>query len=273
MSVFYPNAKINIGLRIIEKRNDGFHNLETLFVPYPLYDILEIIKSPDNNTHMFNYGKSYSLPSKNHEKELCIQAFRLLEKDYTLTPVHIGLYKNIPIGAGLGGGSADAAFTLKALNQIFNLRLSCEKLCEYAAILGSDVPFFIYNEPMFARGKGDIFSSIDNISNKHPFILQTLSPDSLYEIRLITPKIHISTKEAYDIIDLHRNNLEYSEKLEKLLENSITDWKNLIKNDFENIIFSNHPELAKIKKDFYDNGALYASMSGSGSSVYGIFKK
>lgn len=249
----FPNAKINLGLNILNKRPDGFHNIETLFVPvYQYRDILEIVHS--NKPAMVQYGLSYEgEPTDN----LCYKAYLLMEKEFHISPVEIHLYKQIPVGAGLGGGSADAAFTLKALNTLFNLKLSDETLSQLAVELGSDCPFFIYNRPMLASGRGEILSKFEHIDLSN------------YEIHIISPQIHVSTKEAYSGIIPHKP----KESLIDVLSQPIENWKNLLINDFEESVFAKHPELALLKDDLYKQGAIYASMSGSGSSLYGIFTK
>lgn len=250
--ISFPNAKINIGLFITEKRIDGFHNLESCFFPIPWTDILEIIPSD-----CFSFSSSgIEIPNNTMETNLCVKAYNLLANDFDISPVKIHLHKNIPIGAGLGGGSADASFTLKMLNDLFDLKISDEKLENYARQLGSDCAFFIQNKPVFAFEKGDIFKEL-SLSLKDKFIV------------LINPTIHISTKEAYSgvkpkqaTIDLHTF----------LAENSIENWKEKVHNDFEDSIFPNHSTIAQLKNDLYNKNALYASMTGSGSTVFGIFE-
>ncbi|OFY99739.1 MAG: 4-(cytidine 5'-diphospho)-2-C-methyl-D-erythritol kinase [Bacteroidetes bacterium RIFCSPLOWO2_12_FULL_31_6] len=247
----FPNAKINIGLNIIEKRADCFHNLETVFYPIKLQDTLEIIKLSQNKETVFN---SYGTPIPGNGSNLCIKAYELLKQDFNLCSVDIGLLKNIPIGAGLGGGSSDAAFTLKLLNELFELKLSIELLEKYARLLGSDCAFFIQNKAVFAFGKGEQFEEI------------TLSLSN-YFIVLVNPVIHIGTAEAY----ANTKPIKPKVSLKELILLPITEWKNNIKNDFEDSIFPNYPAIAEIKNKLYEMGALYSSMSGSGSSVYGIF--
>lgn len=261
--VLYPKAKINIGLRVIAKRDDGFHDIETLFFPLPEFnDIVEIIEAPE--FRIFNYGKQYSLPGNDTEKDLCVRAYRILEKDFKLPPVEIHLFKSIPIGAGLGGGSSDAASVLKGLNTLFNLSLSTSRLAGYAEKLGSDCPFFIYDTPMFGRGRGEILEpfSTDSVS--------AIADNNRYSIKLITPEIPVSTSEAYRGI----NPMPDGAGLDRLLATlPVEQWNGNIVNDFESSVFALHPELAKIKAKLYAEGAVYASMSGSGSALYGIFKR
>lgn len=261
--VSYPNAKINLGLRVIEKRNDGFHNLETLFVPvYDFTDILEIVES--KSLYIKHYGLPYSLPENDSEKDLCIRAYKLLNEDFGIPPVGIHLYKKIPVGAGLGGGSADAAFTLKTLNSLFRLNLSNESLAAYAARLGSDCPFFIYNKPMFGEGKGEILSVFEA-----PWVSDFAGKEAKYRIELRCSSINVSTAEAYGGI---RPSTE-GRGLRKLLEEPVSSWKGKVLNDFETSVFAKYPSLAQEKEKLYSEGALFSLMSGSGSTVYGIFEK
>lgn len=249
--VLYPNAKINIGLNILNKRSDGFHNLETLFVPAPLCDILEVVYCDSVQMHL--YGMSVEGDPMDN---LCMRAYRLLKERFDIPPVAIHLYKKIPTGAGLGGGSADASFTLIALNELFNLSLGRDDLAGFAAALGSDCPFFIYNTPMLARGRGEILSKYD-ISLEN------------YQIELVHPSVFISTKEAYAGVRPHIPAIG----LQEALSHPIEEWKHLIVNDFEESIFKKYPVLAQEKQRLYDRGAVYAAMSGSGSSLFGLFAK
>ena len=257
--ILTPNAKINIGLDVVRRRADGYHDIETLFVPAPeLRDVLEVVKADEPG--MTCYGIPCDVPM---EKNLCFKAFRLMQKYYGIGNVNIFLYKNIPMGAGLGGGSSDAAFTLIALNEIFALDLKPERMAEIAAEIGSDCPFFIYNRPMFATGRGEILEPYDI----------DLSP---YRIEIATPGLHISTPEAYAGVDAVKgqNDATLSDNsLKTRLAAGIANWRDTVVNDFEAYAFVKYPELAAIKQDFYDRGALYASMTGSGSAVYGIFDR
>ncbi|MFA9372422.1 MAG: 4-(cytidine 5'-diphospho)-2-C-methyl-D-erythritol kinase [Labilibaculum antarcticum] len=249
----FPNAKINIGLNIVEKRPDGFHNIETIFYPIPLTDGLEIADSNNKKSYTFS---SSGIPIDIDDKDnIVCKAFELLRASNNIPPTNIHLHKNIPFGAGLGGGSSDAAFMIKMLNDHYKLGLSSDAMKNMAGQLGSDCPFFIANKPIFAEGKGDIFS-------------EALIDLSGYHIMLVKPNIHISTPEAYSKIIPSRPNKSVKELIKEPIEN----WKDLLFNDFEKSIFPNHPELEKIKNDLYDMGAIYASMSGSGSSLFGIFK-
>lgn len=249
--ILFPNAKINIGLQITEKRSDGFHNLESCFYPVPLYDLMEII--PARQTTFSTEG--IAIPGDS-DTNLCLRAYELLRRDFQLPPIQIYLYKMIPIGAGLGGGSADAAFALRLLNDQFNLALSTEQLEMYARQLGSDCAFFIQNRPRYCTGKGDQFESIE----------MSLSG---YTLVLIYPNLAISTAEAYANVRPHKP----AKSLRTLLEEPVSNWHKTIENDFENSLFPMYPILKIVKQELYQAGALYASMSGSGSTIYGIFER
>ncbi|PIQ16199.1 MAG: 4-(cytidine 5'-diphospho)-2-C-methyl-D-erythritol kinase [Flavobacteriales bacterium CG18_big_fil_WC_8_21_14_2_50_32_9] len=253
--IAFPNAKINIGLNIVEKRKDGFHTIESIFYPiFDLVDILEIIELKDKSITQFS-SSGISIPGE-ATSNLCLKAYNLLKKEYAIPTVAIHLHKVIPIGAGLGGGSADAAFTLKLLNNLFKLNLSDDILIEYARKIGSDCAFFIKNKPVFAFGKGDEFEDINlNLSN--------------YKIKIEYPSIHIGTAEAYSGVIPFKSKLQ----LKEIINQPINSWKKSIKNDFESSIFLNYPEIEQLKLRFYEEGAIYASMTGSGSAVYGIFEK
>lgn len=272
--ILYPNAKINIGLNVIEKREDGFHNLETLFYPvgvvenakdgevpaHPV-DVLEIVESDEFQMHQ--YGIEYPGDPMDN---LCVKAYNALRKDFDIPPVAIHLYKKIPVGAGLGGGSADAAFTLKGLNEMFSLGLSDERLAAYAATLGSDCAFFIYNRPMIGTGRGEILEPAE------------IFPLDDYEIRLVFPPYFVSTAAAYGGIVPRNKRAENGEKFDsrqllQMLCNPVETWKECVVNDFETTVFAKIPELAPYKDELYAQGAVYASMSGSGSAFFGIFRK
>jgi len=253
--IYYPNAKINIGLRVVEKRSDGFHNIESVFYPIHLSDILEIATDNEAENPTVKLSTSGIEIEGDASNNLCVKAFQLLKNDFPHLPkIKIHLHKIIPIGAGLGGGSADAAFMLKALNSTFHLSLSENKLAEYAAKLGSDCTFFVYNKPALATGRGEILNEIElNMNN--------------LQIILIYPNIHISTPLAYSLIKPKKPESSLNEWITTPIEN----WKNAIVNDFEAGIFPKYPILSQIKENLYQNGAIYASMSGSGSTLYGIF--
>lgn len=253
--ITYPNAKINLGLNIVEKRPDGYHNLETIFYPINLQDALEVT--------LLEGDKEYELTLSgtpiegNPEDNLVVKAYRLLKEDYPhIAPVDIHMYKHIPTGAGLGGGSADAAFMIKLLNDKFNLGLSIEEMENYAARLGADCAFFIQNKPVFASGIGNIFEPIQ-LSLKGYFLV------------LVKPDIFVSTKDAFSLITPKMP----VQSLKEIVRMPVETWRATMKNDFENSVFKKFPEIAAIKDKLYDMGAIYASMSGSGSSVYGIFRE
>lgn len=243
------NFKINLGLYVTEKRPDGFHNLETIFYPVEnLYDIISI-ESAENTSFEMIGGDFVTVPEKN----LCVKAFRLLQEKYNLSGAHIRLEKNIPSGAGLGGGSANAATVLKMTDSIFNLHISNSLLKEYAASLGSDVAFFIDNTPAYATGKGEILTPISiNLTDK--------------VISVFKPEVSIPTAEAY----AHITPLPGRPCLKNLINEPIEKWKFLIVNDFEKSVFQKHPILAEIKKKYYELGASYAALSGSGSALFAI---
>lgn len=300
-----PNVKINLGLNILRKREDGFHDLETLFVPYfGIHDTLEIITGDDysrTSAALFaKYGEGVPATQgtqkpegvfgvETHEndapkiaqgmsedgslmitiareegvdwdplKDLCAKAYFILAEDYKLPPVKMFLEKTSPVGAGLGGGSADAAFTLKMLNEMCGLGLTQQQLAGYASRLGSDCAFFIYNRPMIGEGRGEILTEYDghfSLSN--------------YELQVLTPAgVAVSTKEAYSGIRPHLP----EQSLREVLSRPVEEWKGLLVNDFEETVFAKHPELAAIKSSLYDSGAVYASMSGSGSALFAIYK-
>jgi 4-diphosphocytidyl-2-C-methyl-D-erythritol kinase len=248
--VVFPNAKINIGLNVVSKREDGYHNLETIFFPLKLSDALEFVEAEE--TKLTTSGIQIDgLPEKN----LILKAYHLLTTDFNLPPLQFHLHKIIPFGAGLGGGSSDAAFTLKMLNEFFKLGLTPKSLELYAAKIGADCPFFILNKPTFATGIGDKFHDIElDLSD--------------YEIVILKPDISVSTVEAYKNV-IPRNP---KFRLTEIIKTPVNDWKNLIVNDFEKSVFQKYPQIGELKQLLYDLGAGFASMSGSGSAVFGIFR-
>lgn len=249
--IVFPNAKINLGLNILKRRPDGYHDIESCFYPVGWNDGLELI-----HANKFSFESSGIEIPQSASGNLCIQAYELLKKDYQIPPVKFHLYKNIPIGAGLGGGSSDCSFTLKLLNEFFDLDLKNDELENYAAKLGSDCPFFIKNRAVMASGTGTFLKSIDLDLSE-------------YYIVLVYPGIHISTAEAYAGIKpgLTETSLE-----EIIKTYPIEKWKDVMKNDFEHSLFPKYPILQDIKNAFYKQGAFYASMTGSGSAIYGLFK-
>ena len=245
--IVYPNAKINLGLNILKRREDGYHEISSILYPVKqCVDILEIVMS-----EKFEFTNSgIEIP---YGENLCIKAWKLLHSDFNISNVKIHLHKQIPIGAGLGGGSSDASFTLKELNRMFNLRLSNKELEAYALEIGADCPFFIDNTPKLVEGIGDQMKDID------------LDLED-YEIRLVNPGIHISTKEAYSKV-LPRIP---KKGVEEYIKSDLSQWKGKLKNDFENFVFEQYPNLKTIKEDLYNEGYIYVSMSGSGSVIFSI---
>ncbi len=253
--ICFPNCKINLGLFITRKRDDGYHDLETVFYPLQagtLNDVLEVVPAKgEPQLHLTGITVSGE-----KENNLVWKAYKLLQDKYPkqIPPLDIYLHKTIPMGAGLGGGSADGAYMLRELNDYCNLGLSTQQLAEHALILGSDCPFFIYNTPQFATGRGEVMQPVDiNLSG--------------YTIQLICPNVHVSTREAF--ANISPRHAPFA--LQDIGSLSITEWKNHISNDFEQTVFITHPELAAIKEQLYEHGALYASMTGTGAAVYGIF--
>ena len=252
--LLFPNTKINLGLNITEKRSDGFHNIESLIYPIGFSDILEVIEKPENSGINFNQtGFELDIPP---EKNLCVRAYNLLSKHYELPSVNIHLHKVVPTGSGLGGGSSDAVFIFNILNEMFSLGISESEMIEFSAMIGSDCPFFVKNRPSIVKGRGEILLNSD------------LDLSGLFLV-LILPGIHINTKLAYSKITPGKPEMS----IEKVIQYPINDWKDILRNDFEEEVFIISPEIKEIKQKLYDIGAIYASMSGSGSSVYGLFKK
>ena len=255
--VLFANSKINLGLHIIRKRNDGYHDIETVFYPVPLQDALEVIQNDEPEEKNIQFSTSGLTIQGKNEDNLCIKAYHLLKKDFPqLSSIKLHLHKTIPTGTGLGGGSADGAFTLKLLNQKFDLGLSTEQLLDYALQLGSDCPFFIINKPCYATGRGEV--------------LETMKLDfSAYKLIIVNPGIHVSTAEAFSLITPTLS----SGSIKQIIHQPVESWKTNLKNDFEEPVFKKYPEIKQIKDDLYKAGAVYASMTGSGSTVYGIFEK
>ena len=274
--ICYPNVKINLGLKVLRKREDGYHDLETLFLPYPgIADCLEIITGDDYSRTLSGLRERYpSLTQAISEdgklmitlarregvdwdplKDLTAKAYFLLNEQYDLPPMKIYLEKLSPVGAGLGGGSSDAAFALRMISTLVNLELSDEQLASYAAQLGSDCAFFIYNRPMFGSGRGEVLE---------PFDLDLKG----YRIEVFIPEgIAVSTADAYRGIVPH----EPAVPLKEILHRPVTSWKACLDNDFEQTVFAKYPALASVKAELYKKGAIYAAMSGSGSAFFGIY--
>ncbi len=251
--ICFPNAKINLGLNITEKRQDGYHNIETIFYPVNIKDALEIVPAKNGKGTFIQTGIGIDGDPDNN---LVMKAYRLLANQYNLPEIDIYLRKEIPFGAGLGGGSADAAFMLKLLNEFARLNLSSDELEKLSALIGADCAFFIRNKPVFASGIGNVFE---------PVILSLEN----YFLVLLQPDIHVSTKEAYDGVKPAQPEIS----LKEIIKQPVETWKDLMKNDFEKTVFSKFPKIKNLKNKLYDFGAIYASMSGSGSSVFGIFKE
>ncbi|MFP5040819.1 4-(cytidine 5'-diphospho)-2-C-methyl-D-erythritol kinase [Parasediminibacterium sp. JCM 36343] len=257
--VVFPNCKINLGLNILRKRKDCYHDLETVFYPIPLTDALEIIRDTElgilpNDLRLTTSG----LPiDGNQDNNLCVKAYHLLKKDFPALPaIQMHLHKVIPMGAGLGGGSADGAFALKLLNNQFHLGLSAEQLIAYSLQLGSDCPFFILNKPCFATGRGEVMDVID-------------LDLSAYQFLIVNPQIHIGTGWAFS----HITPAIPKRCVKEIIQQPIHTWTDALINDFEAPAIAQYPEIGEIKATLYQQGAIYSSMTGSGSTVFGIFEK
>lgn len=249
--VTFPGCKINLGLHVLNRRPDGYHAIHTCFYPVPWTDVLEALPA-----EQFSFNcTGLPIPGPT-EDNLCVKAYRLLKKDFELPPIQAHLHKLVPMGAGLGGGSADAAQFLQIVNELFSLKLTREQLSDYASRLGSDCAFFLFPEPTLGRGRGEILDPV------------AVSLKELYLV-IVTPVVHVSTAEAYAGVTPGQP----LEDLRSTLSRPVSEWKERLVNDFERSIFSRFPELPGIKERLYDSGAIYASMSGSGSSVFGLFDK
>lgn len=259
--IVFPCAKINLGLNIVSKREDGYHNLETVFYPIPLYDVLEIKymdeKFPSDTA--CDLKVTGNVVDCDEQKNLVVKAYHILAADYQLPRIHTHLYKHIPSQAGLGGGSSDAAFMIRLLDERFRLNIGNPEMERYAARLGADCAFFIEAEPAYAEGIGDVLMPADGPDGN----LQG------YYLCVVKPDVAVSTKEAYSAITPKKP----AKSCRDIVRQPIETWKEELVNDFEEPIFKMHPELAAIKLKLYDQGAAYASMSGSGSALYGIFKE
>ncbi len=272
--ICFPNAKINLGLHVTEKREDGFHNIETVFYPVGWNDALEVIETnvtsstakdqwsferdrvQEEKQSNFNLHLSGLPVSGNTTDNLLYKAYQLIQQTKTLPYLEVYLHKVLPIGAGLGGGSADAAFLINLLNELFDLKFTETERMDIARQLGSDCAFFIRNKPVYATQKGDVFSDLE------------LDLSYLY-IAIIYPNVHSNTKEAYSLVKPQQP----SRSLLEIIKQPVSTWKNELVNDFERSIFSLYPIVEKTKQDLYDSGAIYASMSGSGSAVFGLFEE
>lgn len=249
--VVFPNAKINLGLNIVAKRADGYHDIVTCFYPIGWSDILEILPADK-----FQFNSSGENIPGNQADNLCIKAYELLKKEFNLPSVSMHLHKVVPMGAGLGGGSSDAASVLRMLNEIFSLSLSAQQLSVYASQLGSDCSFFLKNKPTVGRGRGNELSEISIPQLKGKFLV------------VVKPDIHVSTAEAYSNVKPSEPHRDLSELLTTL---PVEKWRDDVKNNFEDSVFKKYPAIASVKEELYKSGALYASMSGSGAAVYGVF--
>jgi len=251
--ISFPNCKINVGLQVLRKRPDGYHDIETVLYPCSLCDMLEIIPSPDGKLS-FTVSGTEGVPGG--EENLGMRAYRLLASAHRLPPIHLHLHKRIPVGAGLGGGSSDAAFTLRMLNTLFRLGLPDERLMEYAGHLGSDCPFFICNKPCLATGRGEVFEAV------HPDLRGM-------GIVVVKPFVSVSTAEAYCWVAPFHDR----PPLSGLIRRPVEEWKNCLVNDFEGPVYERYPEIQDIRERLYHLGAIYAALSGSGSAVFGLFEK
>lgn len=245
--IYFPTCKINLGLHILEKRSDGYHEIETTMLEIPYTDVLEVIVSEEDRFS----SSGQEIPGDNNS---CVAALKLLRKDFEFHPMQIHLHKELPTGAGLGGGSADSTFTLKAINEIAQLNLTESQLEKYAAQLGSDNAFFVKGGFQLGKGRGELLSELTNSLKG-------------YYIYVLNIGLHVSTAEAYAKVIPNSNRNELSE----LVQMPISTWKNNLVNDFELSVFEKYPELSEIKEKLYEEGAIYAAMSGSGSTLFGIF--
>ena len=249
--IVYPNAKINLGLNVVRRRLDGYHDLETIFYPIPLQDALEVQEAAQ-----FTFRQTGTLLDCAAGDNLVIRALRMVETEHQLPELDIHLFKHIPSGAGLGGGSSDAAFMMKLLNEKFALGMTDDEMEERLSHLGADCPFFVRNRPVFATGIGNIFTPIDlDLSG--------------WTLVLVKPDIYVSTRDAYADV----RPAEPSVALTEIIRHPVEEWQGLMANDFEASVFPRHPEIAAIKDLLLDQGATYAAMSGSGSAVFGLFRQ
>lgn len=250
----YTNCKINIGLHILSRRDDGYHDIETLFYPVRfMNDAVEVLFSDDESDHVYVTGLAIDEPM---EKNLCYKAVQLLRQKYTFPPVSVHLHKIVPMGAGLGGGSADATATLVLINRLFELGITNQQLLRYSARLGSDCAFFVSSTPQLGEGRGEVLSPVNvDLTGKY--------------LMIVKPDIHVSTAEAYQRVKPNSQRISLS----KLAELPLEEWKDVVVNDFEESIFKTYPQIAILKEQLYQHGAVYAQMSGSGAACYGIFDR
>lgn len=259
----FPHCKINLGLQILHQREDGFHALQTIFYPVALHDALEIIRHPQPTAakQEIQFSSSGKAIAGATDDNLCIKAYRLIKNDFpSLPPIQMHLHKNIPMGAGLGGGSSDGAFALQLINDTFQLNIPAAQLAAYALQLGSDCPFFLHRQPCYATGRGEILESTElNLSD--------------WNLVLVNPGIHVHTGKAFAILQRGKEPVLNTPDLRSIVLEHPANWKGKLINDFEAPVCDLHPEIAAIRDQFYAAGALYASMTGSGSTVFGIFNK
>lgn len=252
--VVFPNAKINLGLSVIERRTDGYHNIESIFFPIPLCDVLEFVEAPGQDRHAFA-SSGIDVECK-PDANLVMKCVERLGLESQLPPLNIFLHKVIPHGAGLGGGSSDAAFMLSALNEFLGLGFSREQLVAVAASIGSDCPFFLYNSACFVTGRGEVLTPVGlNLTG--------------YHLLLVKPPVHVSTARAYAGIVPARPRVPVQQALQTRPE----EWRFFLNNDFEAVVFKVYPEIESLKRMMYERGAVYAAMSGSGSAVFGLFSE
>lgn len=248
--LLFPNAKINLGLQVIAKRADGYHDIATVFYPLAITDVLEAVRAPD-----FSFQVSGLIVDAAPENNLCVRAWRLLQERFELPGVAMALHKSIALGAGLGGGSSNGAFTLQLINKLFKLELSTDELLPFALQLGSDCPFFLLNQPAFATGRGERLKPLE------------IPPMQGKKILLVNPSIHISTAKAFAAVTPRPPMID----LTQLVQEPVASWKGRLPNDFEEPVFRDYPILAGIQQKLYAHGAVFAGMTGTGSTIYGIF--
>ncbi len=256
--ITFPIAKINLGLNVVERRPDGYHNLETVFYPVPISDALEltIMNTKFPSTVDCDIKVTNLEVEGDEQRNLVVKAYQLLKQDFQQMPrIHAHLWKGIPTQAGMGGGSSDCAYTIRLLNEMFTLGLSDEQMIQYAARLGADCAFFILSRPAYAEGIGELLQPISlNLSS--------------YYIGIVRPNIPVSTREAFSLIKPQKP----AKCCREVVMQPIETWREELTNDFEQSVFTLHPEIGAIKQQLYDLGAVYAAMSGSGSAVFGLFQ-
>lgn len=257
----FPHCKINLGLQILHRRDDGFHALQTIFYPVALHDVLEIIRHPQPTQakQEISFSSSGKTIAGTTDDNLCIKAYTLIKNDFpSLPPIQMHLHKKIPMGAGLGGGSSDGAFALQLINDFFQLNISAAQLAAYALQLGSDCPFFLHRQPCYATGRGEILEPIElNLTD--------------WNLVLVNPGIHVHTGKAFSMLQRGMETITDLPDLRSIVQEDPNNWKGKLINDFEAPVCALHPEIAAIRDQLYTAGAVYASMTGSGSTVYGIF--